>query len=78
VPSSKLAKWLPGREIRIRRLERKLSQSAVGRFVKRSDQTVSKWEHFVKCPEATQMYVLAAKLGMDDELRDYMIQIAEN
>jgi hypothetical protein len=24
------------------------------------------------------MYVLAAKLGMDDELRDYMIQIAEN
>ncbi|WP_205327818.1 Scr1 family TA system antitoxin-like transcriptional regulator [Glycomyces sp. YM15] len=78
MPSSKLAKWLPGREIRIRRLERKLSQAAVGRFVKRSDQTVSKWEHGEKCPDVGQMWPLAAKLGMDDELRAYMIQIAEN
>ena len=78
MPSSKLAKWLPGREIRIRRLERKLSQSAVGKFVKRSDQTVSKWEHGEKCPDVGQMWPLAEYLGMDDELRAYMIQIAQN
>ncbi|SDE37420.1 Scr1 family TA system antitoxin-like transcriptional regulator [Glycomyces harbinensis] len=76
--SSKLAKWLPGREVRVRRLQRKLSQAAVGKFVKRTDQTVSKWEHGLKCPDVGQMWALAANLGMDDELRDYMIQIAEN
>jgi transcriptional regulator with XRE-family HTH domain len=78
VPSSKLAKWLPGREVRVRRLERKLSQAAVGRFVKRTDQTVAKWERGEKCPDVGQMWALAAHLGMDEELKSYMIQIAEN
>jgi transcriptional regulator with XRE-family HTH domain len=78
VPSSKLAKWLPGREIRIRRLERKLSQSAVGRFVKRSDQTVAKWERGEKCPDLGQMWPLAEYLGMDEGFRACMIQIARN
>ncbi|MFG3339445.1 Scr1 family TA system antitoxin-like transcriptional regulator [Glycomyces sp. NPDC048151] len=78
MPSSKLAKWLPGREVRVRRLERKLSQAAVGRFVKRTDQTVAKWERGEKCPDVGQMWALAAHLGMDEELKSYMIQIAEN
>ncbi|HEY1093759.1 MAG TPA: Scr1 family TA system antitoxin-like transcriptional regulator [Glycomyces sp.] len=77
MPSSKLAKWLPGREVRVRRLERKLSQAAVGRFVKRTDQTVAKWERGEKCPDVGQMWALAAHLGMDDQLKSYMIQIAE-
>jgi len=46
--------------------------------VKRTDQTVAKWEHGEKCPDVGQMWALAAHLGMDEELKSYMIQIAEN
>jgi hypothetical protein len=46
--------------------------------VKRTDQTVAKWERGEKCPDVGQMWALAAHLGMDEELKSYMIQIAEN
>ncbi|MBO3734095.1 Scr1 family TA system antitoxin-like transcriptional regulator [Glycomyces niveus] len=78
MPSSKLAKWLPGREIRERRLKRKLSQTDIGRLVSRTYQTAAKWERGEKCPDPNQMYRLADQLGMDAELKSYMMQIAEN
>jgi DNA-binding XRE family transcriptional regulator len=60
------------------RSRKKLSQSEVGRFLGKNYQTIAKMEQGKTCPSVGDCYALADLFGLDDELRDYMIDIARN
>lgn len=78
MPQSHLAKWFPGRVVWLGRSRKKLSQSEVGRFLGKNYQTVAKMEQGKTCPSVGDCYALADLFNLDDELRDYMIDIARN
>jgi DNA-binding XRE family transcriptional regulator len=60
------------------RNRKKLSQSEVGRFLGKNYQTIAKMEQGKTCPSVGDCYALADLFDLDDELRDYMIDIARN